>query len=164
MTCLYKLSTSKLFEKDRNSRSTESADVPDENGQSESSMMTPPQSPATDAREEDLEPYAVRLLELCVHSRALVVSGNSHVLVYQFSLSEQNVGLVVRRRAATGRGEGWRNRAGVGILGEGQREEGDRTHKGRGIFNKRLGVNPFVGLSWGRSPDDYNRLHSDDTL
>lgn len=97
MSCLYKLSTNKLFEKDGNSKSTDTAEGGDDkNSQSETCSQSPPQSPVHDPREEDLEPFAVHLVQLCVHSRTLAVAGSSHVLVFQFSLSEQSVDLVVR--------------------------------------------------------------------
>ena len=43
----------------------------------------------------DIDCYAVNKIELCVRSRILLVAGTSHVIVYQFSTSEETLELVV---------------------------------------------------------------------
>ena len=90
MSCLHKLSTSKLFEKDKVKSGSEGSD-----GSSESTRET---LSAADAQSDEQDLYAVQQVKLCVHSRSLIVCGNVHVLLFQFSLVELTLELTVRSR------------------------------------------------------------------
>lgn len=85
LKCLYKLSTSKVFEK--SSSQAESSDANDHSESSSSSDHSPPSM-------VDIDCYAVNMIKLCVRSRTLLVAGTSHVIVYQFSLVEETLELV----------------------------------------------------------------------
>ena len=91
MTCLYKLSTSKIFEK--NANPSENIETNGKEAQSEGSSGTSSEnSPPSIV---DIDCYAVNMIELCVRSRTLLVAGTSHVIVYQFSTVEETLELVV---------------------------------------------------------------------
>lgn len=64
----------------------------DANGHSEGSSSGEHSPPSV----VDIDCYAVNMVELCVRSRTLLVAGTSHVIVYQFSLVEETLELVVR--------------------------------------------------------------------
>ena len=91
LRCLFKLSTSKVFEKSRNQ--TESGENSDKDTQSDAGgSNNGEQSPRSAV---DIDCYAVHMVELCVHSRILLVAGSSHVIVYQFSTVEETLELAV---------------------------------------------------------------------
>lgn len=89
MSCLLKVSTSKLFEKDKSKSSySEGSD-----GSSEGPRDQPS---AAEALTDEQDQYSVQQIMLCVHSRTLLVCGSVHVLLFQFSLTEQTLELTVR--------------------------------------------------------------------
>ncbi|KAL9968678.1 hypothetical protein ACROYT_G020796 [Oculina patagonica] len=90
LRCLYKLSTSKVFEK--NTSQPESSETNGKDGQSEGNGSTSSeQSPPSMV---DIDCYAVNMIELCIRSRTLLVAGTSHVIVYQFSTVEETLEFV----------------------------------------------------------------------
>lgn len=91
LNCLYKLSTSKIFEKNTNS-AVENSETNGKDVQSEGSSSAGCESSTLSMA--DLDCHAVNKIELCVRSRTLVVAGTSHVIVYQFSISEETLELV----------------------------------------------------------------------
>jgi len=94
LRCLYKLSTSKIFEK--NTSPTENSEANDKDAQAEGNGGTNGEnSPPSMV---DIDCYAVSMIELCVRSRTLLVAGTSHVIVYQFNLMEETLELVVSGR------------------------------------------------------------------
>ena len=90
LRCLYKLSTSKVFEK--NTGQPESSETNGKDAQSEGSGTSSEHSPPSMV---DIDCYAVNMIELCVRSRTLLVAGTSHVIVYQFSTVEETIEFVV---------------------------------------------------------------------
>lgn len=92
LKCLYKLSTSKIFEKNTNS-AVENSETNGKDVQSEGSSSAGCESSTLSMA--DLDCHAVNKIELCVRSRTLLVAGTSHVIVYQFSMSEETLELVV---------------------------------------------------------------------
>lgn len=92
LRCLYKLSTSKVFEK-----STSQPENSETNGkesqQSEGSSST--SSEHSPSSMVDIDCYNVNMIELCLRSRTLLVAGTSHVIVYQFSTVEETLEFVV---------------------------------------------------------------------
>lgn len=92
LNCLYKLSTSKIFEKNTNS-AVENSETNGKDVQSEGSSSAGCESSTLSMA--DLDCHAVNKIELCVRSRTLLVAGTSHVIVYQFSISEETLELVV---------------------------------------------------------------------
>ncbi|XP_015759127.1 PREDICTED: syntaxin-binding protein 5-like [Acropora digitifera] len=91
LKCLYKLSTSKIFEKNTNS-AVENSETNGKDVQSEGSSSAGCESSTLSM--VDLDCHAVNKIELCVRSRTLLVAGTSHVIVYQFSMSEETLELV----------------------------------------------------------------------
>ena len=92
LKCLYKLSTSKIFEKNTNS-AVENSETNGKDVQSEGSSSAGCESSTVSMA--DLDCHAVNKIELCVRSRILLVAGTGHVIVYQFSMSEETLELVV---------------------------------------------------------------------
>lgn len=91
LRCLYKLSTSKVFEKNtgqQENSETNGKDTQSEGSSGTSSDHSPPSM-------VDIDCYAVNMIELCVRSRTLLVAGTSHVIVYQFSTVEETIEFVV---------------------------------------------------------------------
>ncbi|EDO30312.1 predicted protein [Nematostella vectensis] len=96
---LYKLSTLKLFDKDKHKSSSESSDS-DHRRQSQSEgSESGDHLSGLDSKEEETEAFSIQQVELCTHSRTLVVCGATYALVYLFSSTEQAVELVVRNFA-----------------------------------------------------------------
>ena len=93
LKCLYKLSTSKIFEKFTSP--TDNSEANDKEAQSEGSGTTNENSSPSMV---DIDCYSVSMVELCVRSRTLLVAGTSHVIVYQFSTVEETLELVVSIR------------------------------------------------------------------
>lgn len=94
LKCLYKLTTSKIFEKNAN-QSENSTETNGKDVQSEgSSGTTSENSPSSMV---DIDCFTVTMIELCVRSRTLLVAGSNHVIVYQFSTVEETLELVVGR-------------------------------------------------------------------
>ena len=93
LKCLYKLSTSKIFEK--YTSPTDNSEANDKEAQSEGSGTTNENSSPSMV---DIDCYSVSMVELCVRSRTLLVAGTSHVIVYQFSTVEETLELVVSIR------------------------------------------------------------------
>ena len=92
LRCLYKLSTSKIFEKNTNSI-VENNETNGKDGQSESSVGVGCESSSLSM--VDIDCYTVNMIELCLRSRTLLVAGTCHVIVYQFSTAEETLELVV---------------------------------------------------------------------
>ena len=92
LKCLYKLSTSKIFEK--NTSTTENSETNGKDPPSEGSSGNN-NSESCPSSMVDIDCFAVNMVELCVRSRTLLVAGSSHVIVYQFSLTEETLELVV---------------------------------------------------------------------
>ncbi|XP_048577354.1 syntaxin-binding protein 5 [Nematostella vectensis] len=91
---LYKLSTLKLFDKDKHKSSSESSDS-DHRRQSQSEgSESGDHLSGLDSKEEETEAFSIQQVELCTHSRTLVVCGATYALVYLFSSTEQAVELV----------------------------------------------------------------------
>lgn len=91
LRCLYKLSTSKVFEKNTSqseNSETNGKDAPSEGSGSSSSEHSPPSM-------VDIDCFAVNIIELCIRSRTLLVAGTSHAIVYQFSTVEETLEFVV---------------------------------------------------------------------
>lgn len=94
LKCLYKLTTSKIFEKNAN-QSENSTETNGKDVQSEGSGGTTSEnSPSSMV---DIDCFTVTMIELCVRSRTLLVAGSNHVIVYQFSTVEETLELVVGR-------------------------------------------------------------------
>lgn len=92
LKCLYKLSTSKIFEK--NTSTTENSETNGKDPPSEGSCGNS-NSESCPSSMVDIDCFAVSMVELCVRSRTLLVAGSSHVIVYQFSMTEETLELVV---------------------------------------------------------------------
>ena len=92
LKCLYKLSTSKIFEK--NTSTTENSETNGKDPPSEGSSGNN-NSESCPSSMVDIDCFAVNMVELCVRSRTLLVAGSSHVIVYQFSMTEETLELVV---------------------------------------------------------------------
>jgi len=91
---LYKMSTSKNFERDKTKSSEDSSDNAEAKpGTSESSEG----SNYRLSQDDDSDMYSVQMIDFCAHSRILLVAGASYVLLYQFCLTEQTMELVVSR-------------------------------------------------------------------
>ncbi|XP_068755727.1 syntaxin-binding protein 5-like isoform X2 [Montipora capricornis] len=91
LRCLYKLSTSKIFEKNTNSI-VENNETNGKDGQSEGSVGMGCESSSLSM--VDIDCYTVNMIELCLRSRTLLVAGTCHVIVYQFSTAEETLELV----------------------------------------------------------------------
>lgn len=91
LKCLYKLSTSKIFEK--NTSTTENSETNGKDPPSEGSSGNN-NSESCPSSMVDIDCFAVNMVELCVRSRTLLVAGSSHVIVYQFSMTEETLELV----------------------------------------------------------------------
>ena len=91
LRCLYKLSTTKVFEKNTSQAENSEAngkDAPSEGSGSSISEHSPPSM-------VDIDCFTVNMIELCIRSRTILVAGTSHAIVYQFSTVEETLEFVV---------------------------------------------------------------------
>ncbi|XP_031573788.1 syntaxin-binding protein 5-like isoform X2 [Actinia tenebrosa] len=87
---LYKMSTVKLFEKEKGKSSEESSD----SSERKPSTSEGSESGERSSQDEDPEAYSIQMIHLCEHSRILLVAGAAHVLVMSFSMNEKPVEFV----------------------------------------------------------------------